>query len=130
MDAAKQLAITACGRCGQPEDAHKFSSATDADDLAVFAALGGPCTRYVVSDAAVITQKWLAITDNRTPGRRPDGSIGKRLPLHSACGHRHQRGSCPYQPGQSAPGPETARRGAAKARELLGLAPRDEAEAS
>jgi hypothetical protein len=119
MDPAKQQAISACGRCGQPEDAHKFRTGTEAEGLAIFAALGGPCAEFVVSDAAVIYAKYLAIVDNRAPGRRPDGSIGKRLPLHKACGHRHQ-GPCVLQPG-AAPTPETARRGAAKAREALGL---------
>lgn len=119
MDPAKQLAITACGRCGQPEDARKFGTGTDPEDLGILAALGGPCTQFVASDAAVILSKYLAITDNRAPGRRPAGSLGKRLPPHKACGHRHQPGSCPF--GEYGPGPDTARRGAAKAREALGL---------
>jgi hypothetical protein len=67
----------------------------------------------------VIYAKYLAIVDNRAPARRPDGSIGKRPPLHKACGHRHQ-GPCVLQPG-SPPGADTARQGAAKAREALGI---------
>lgn len=117
MDPAKQLAITACGRCGQPEDAHK-GRADDAEALQVMAAQGGPCTQFVASDASVILARYLAITDNREPKRGP-GKVGKRLPLHRECGHRHHPGSCPF--GASAPGPDTARRGAAKAREALGL---------
>ena len=120
MDPAKAQAITACGRCGQPEDAHKHKTGTDDGDLAVFAALGGPCTQFVASDAAVIYSKYLAITDNREPGRRPDGSLGKRLPLHRACGHRHQPGTCALHPG-APPAAGTAERGAARAREALGL---------
>lgn len=114
MDLAKRQAITSCGRCGQPEDAHKYGTGTDQEAILVLAALGGPCTRFVASDAAVIYLKHLAITDNRAPGRRPDGSIGKRLPLHAACGHRHAPGACVLQPGTAAPGPDTARRGAAR----------------
>jgi hypothetical protein len=123
MDTAKAQAITACGRpgCGYPEDAHKFRSDTEPDGIAVLAALGGPCAAFVVSDAAVIYLKHLAITDNRAPRRRPDGSIGKRLPLHDACGHRHVPGACALHPGNTIPGPDTARRGAAKARVALGL---------
>lgn len=118
MDPARQSAITACGRCGQPEEAHQ-GRASDADALSVLAALGGPCTHFVASDASVILARYLAITGNREPQRGP-GKVGKRLPLHRECGHRHQPGSCPFA--ASAPGPDTARRGAAKAREALGLA--------
>jgi hypothetical protein len=123
MDPAKQLAITSCGRCRQPEDVHKWKAGEDPEGLVTWAALGGPCTHFVVSDAAVIYLKYLAITDHRNPGRRPDGSIGKRLPLHEACGHRHVPGACVHQSGTSGPGKETAKQGAAKARELLGLPP-------
>ena len=131
MDPAKQLAIEACGNCGQPESAHQFRGGTDQADLALFAALGGPCPRYAVSDAAVITQKYLAITDNRAPARQPGtGRIGKPLPLHSACGHRHQPGSCPSRRGATTAAPEVARRGAAKAREALGLNRNESTEAS
>jgi hypothetical protein len=130
MDAAKRDAIAACGRCHQPEDAHKYRSGEDEESIAVIAALGGPCPAFVASDAAVITQKWLAITDHREPGRQPGtGRVGKRLPLHPACGHRHQPGSCPFESG-AAPGPDTARRGAAKAREALGFTRQDNEEAS
>jgi hypothetical protein len=78
--------------------------------------------------AAVIYQKHLAITDHRAPAYKP-GKVGKRLPLHQACGHRHSPGSCPFQDG-GAPGPDTARRGAARAREALNLTRQDDAEAT
>ena len=67
-----------------------------------------------------------------SPGRGQPGTgrIGKRLPLHSACGHRHQPGSCPYRPGATTADPERAKRGAAKAREALGLTREIDAEAS
>lgn len=95
MDAAKQQAITACGTCGQPEDAHKFDGGIARGDLALFAALGGPCTRFTVSDAAVIYQKHLAIAGSREPQRRP-GRVGKRGPLCGRCGNRgHQTKDCP-----------------------------------
>ena len=95
MDPAKQNAITKCGRCGQPEDAHKFSASTDEEDIAVLTALGGPCPQFVASDAAVIYQKHLAIADNRDPVRKP-GRIAKRSPLCSRCGHRgHRKETCP-----------------------------------
>lgn len=95
MDPAKQQAITACGTCGQPEDAHKFDGGISRDDLALFAALGGPCTRFVVSDAAVIYVKHLAIAGSREPQRRP-GRVGKRGPLCGRCGNRgHLKENCP-----------------------------------
>jgi hypothetical protein len=51
----------------------------------------------VVSDAAVIFQKYLAIANNRAPRRRADGSLGKRWPVHKRCGNRHPpgEGNCP-----------------------------------
>jgi hypothetical protein len=95
MDASKQNAIQACGRCGQPEDAHKHRTGTDAAELDLFAALGGPCPSFVASDASVIYAKHLAIADNRAPGRRR-GRIGKRPPLCQRCGHRgHRKENCP-----------------------------------
>lgn len=128
MDPAKQRAIEACGRCGQPEDAHKHKTGTDSGDLELFAALGGPCPQFVASDAAVIYAKHLAIADNREPQRQP-GRIAKRNPLCSRCGHRH-RGDCVIAPGP-ATRPDTASQGAAKAREALGLTRNDDnAEAS
>ena len=97
MDNQKLMAIAACGNCGQPEDAHKFSTGTEGDDLALFAALGGPCSRFAASDAAVIYQKHLAITDNREPRRQPGtGRIGKRAPICPRCTHRgHTKENCP-----------------------------------
>ena len=95
MDATKRQAITACGRCGQPEDVHKFDGGIARDDLALFAALGGPCTQFVVSDAAVIYQKHLAIAGNRAPRYQP-GRVGKRGPLCTRCLNRgHQTKDCP-----------------------------------
>lgn len=93
MDAAKQNAIQACGRCGQPEDAHKHKTGTSEEDLALFAAPGGPCASYVASDAAVIYQKYLAISGGPPSPRKPGGPIPKRIPLCARCGHRH-RGEC------------------------------------
>ena len=129
MDAAKRQAIEACGRpgCGQPEDAHKYRAGEDPEGLAVLAALGGPCTHFVASDAAVIYEKHLAIVDNREPQRLP-GQVGKRNPLCPRCSRRH-RGDCVIAPGP-APGPGTATRGAAKAREALGIDRRDDTEGS
>jgi hypothetical protein len=97
MDAAKKRAIEACGRCGQPEDAHKHKTGTETDELEIFAALGGPCAQFVASDAAVIYQKHLAIANNRAPGtRRSGGAIGKRPPLCQRCGNRgHVKENCP-----------------------------------
>ena len=129
MDEAKQRAIEACGTCGQAEDAHKYRTGTDEDAIGVLAALGGPCARFVASDAAVIVQKYLAITDNRAPRRKPGGPVPKRLPLHQVCGHRHQPGSCPFTSGTDSPSAETAKRGAARAREALGLTRDDTPEA-
>jgi hypothetical protein len=95
MDPAKQQAIEACGNCGQPEDAHKFDGSVDRGDLALFAALGGPCTRFTASDAAVIYLKHLAIADNREPRYQP-GRIGRRGPMCGRCAHRgHQTKDCP-----------------------------------
>ena len=128
MDEAKRKAIEACGRpgCGYPQDAHKNPVGTDDDALGVLAALGGPCTKFVASDAAVILQKYLAITNNRAPRYQP-GRIGKRLPLHQACGNRHPAGSCPLLAGP-APAEDTAARGAAKARERLGLTSKNDSK--
>jgi len=96
MDPAKQRAIEACGNCGQPERAHQFRTGTDAKTLDVLAALGGPCTQFVVSDAVVIYQKHLAIANNRAPERRTDGRLGKRAPLCERCGNRgHRKENCP-----------------------------------
>lgn len=127
MDQAKRQAIEACGRpgCGYPEDDHLHRGEADETQRRIWATLGGPCEQYVASDAAVIYQKYLAITDNRAPQRKP-GRIGKRLPLHRPCGHRHQPGSCPFQSG--APSPDTAAKGAAKARGVLGITPAPEEE--
>jgi len=94
MDAAKQQAINACGNCGQPEDAHKFKGSTARDDLALFAALGGPCTSLTASDASVIYARHLAAAA-RDPRRAP-GKVGKRGPLCRRCLRRgRQAKDCP-----------------------------------
>jgi hypothetical protein len=95
MDAAKQAAIEACGRCGQPERAHQHQAGTDTADIALFAALGGACPAFVASDAAVIYAKHLAIAGNRDPVRKP-GRVGKRGPLCRRCLNRgHTKENCP-----------------------------------
>ena len=126
MDAAKRAAIEACGRCGLPETAHQHKTGTGEAALDVFAALGGACTRFVASDAAVIYQRHLALADGE-PHRGP-GKVGKRHPLCTRCSRRHL-GDCVIAPG-GAPGPDAAARGAAKAREALGITRNDETEAS
>jgi len=94
MDAAKSQAINACGRCKQSEEAHKWRAGTDPGDLALFAALGGPCPSFVASDAAVIYQKHLALA-SQAPARKP-GHVGKRGPLCRRCGNRgHRKEDCP-----------------------------------
>jgi hypothetical protein len=96
MDTSRQNAITSCGRCGQPEDAHKHKTGTDPEDIETMSVLGGPCSAFVVSDAAVIYLKRLAITDNRAPRRRPGGPIPKRGQICGRCGHRgHPKEKCP-----------------------------------
>ena len=95
MDPAKQQAIEACGNCGQPESAHQFRAGTDQADLTLFAALGGPCPKFVASDAAVIYQKHLAIANNREPARQ-GRQIGKRGPICPRCLNRgHRKEDCP-----------------------------------
>ena len=94
MDAAKHQAISACGNCGQSEDAHKFRGSVGQDDLGLFAALGGPCTSFTASDASVIYARHLAIAA-RDPVRKP-GRVGKRAPLCRRCLKRgHQAKDCP-----------------------------------
>jgi hypothetical protein len=92
MDPAKQQAIQNCGRCGQPEEAHNHKTGTDEEAIGVLFALGGPCPGFVVSDAAVIYQRHLAVSGWREPQRAP-GRVGKRVPLCGRCGQRH-RGEC------------------------------------
>jgi hypothetical protein len=98
----REPAIGDCGRCGQAEDAHKHKTGTSEEDIAVIAALGGPCPRFIASRASVVYARHLA-------------------------GHRGERVVRPV-PG---PGRATYSRGAAKAREALGITPHDQdAEAS
>ena len=95
MDPAKQAAINACGNCGQPEDAHKHRTGTDNADLDLFAALGGACTHFVVSDAALAYQQHLALAA-RDPAPRYGGPRGKRRPLCQRCLRRgHRKEDCP-----------------------------------
>lgn len=94
MDAARAQAIAECGRCHQPEDAHKHRAGEDPESIAVLFALGGPCPAYVASDASLIYQKHLAIA-SRAPARTP-GRVGKRAPLCGRCANRgHQTKDCP-----------------------------------
>jgi hypothetical protein len=94
MDAARQQAISACGNCGQPEDAHKFRGGVGRDDLTLFAALGGPCTSFTASDASVIYARHLALAAG-DPARKP-GKVGKRGRLCTRCLKRgHQAKDCP-----------------------------------
>ena len=96
MDAVKLQAITSCGRCGQPEDAHKFPLDIPPETVAAFAALGGPCTRFVVSDAAVIYQQHIGLAA-MAPRVRRDGRIGKRSALCGRCGQPgHRKETCPF----------------------------------
>ena len=97
MDAAKRLAIEACGRCGQPERAHQYKRGEDEEAIAVLLALGGPCPAYVASDASLRYQQHLAITGNRAPARKPGAPIGKRPVLCTRCGNRgHPKETCPF----------------------------------
>jgi hypothetical protein len=91
MDAAKQAAISTCGRCGHDERSHQHATGTDQESILVLAALGGPCQQFVISDAALTYQRHLAMAA-RTPKRG-----GKRGQLCGRCGNRgHARESCPF----------------------------------
>jgi ribosomal protein S27AE len=95
MDAAKRLAIGACGRCGQPEAAHWHPAGDDPEALAVLAALGGACQHFTASDASLRYQQHLAIASHRAPTRRL-GALGKRPQLCGRCGYRgHSKENCP-----------------------------------
>jgi hypothetical protein len=96
IDTIKRAAIETCGTCGHPERAHQHQTGTDEEAILVMAALGGPCPRFTVSDAAVTYQKHLAITNNRAPKRQNGGQIGKRKALCKRCGNRgHGAENCP-----------------------------------
>ena len=91
MRAAKQAAIGECGRCGHDERSHQHSTGTDPDDIAVLAALGGPCSAFVVSDAALAYQRHLALA-----GSDPKRRGGRRGVVCRRCGNRgHSREACP-----------------------------------
>jgi len=91
VDETKLRAIHACGTCHQPEDAHKYRSGESEDAMGVLAALGGPCTHFTVSDAALTYQRHLAIAA-RAPQPR-----GRRAQLCPLCGYRgHGRAACPF----------------------------------
>ena len=110
MDEKTRREIFACGTCGQQEDAHKTATGTDPDDLALFESLGGPCTRYVLSDRALQYQTYLSISQ-RDPAPRYGGPRPKRTPLCDRCGLRH-RGrpeDCVISPGRPGGPPESIR---------------------
>lgn len=90
--AARRAAVSECGRCHQPETAHWYSAGTAAEDQAVIAALGGACTQFAVSDAALAYQQYLGIAGG-APVRIPGRPRAKRTPLCRRCGYRH-RGEC------------------------------------
>lgn len=91
MDEAKLRAIEACGRCGFDERAHQYALGTDDEAMAVIMALGGACTKFVISDAALAYQKHLALA-GRTP--KPGGRRGQ---LCGRCGNRgHPKELCPF----------------------------------
>jgi hypothetical protein len=121
MDDKTRAAMDRCGRagCGYPEDAHKYRAGESEDAIGVLAALGGPCRSYQAPDAAVVYQRYLAITDHREPRWQP-GKVGKRYPVHDLCGHRHTPGNCMF-PDPPADPQGTLRRGVAAARRALGL---------
>ena len=86
MDFAKQQALTACGTCGHQERDHQ-GSAEDTEALDVLAALGGACTHYTLSAAALAYQKHLAIANS---------GKGKPGPPCTRCGNRgHKKENCP-----------------------------------
>jgi hypothetical protein len=90
MDASKQQAIGACGRCGHDERSHQHATGTDEEAILVLAALGGPCPKFVISDAALAYQRHLALA-SRAP--RPGG---RRGPICQRCGNRgHPKELCP-----------------------------------
>jgi hypothetical protein len=117
VDDEKRAEMDRCGRCGQPEDAHKYRAGEDDESIRVLFALGGPCLSFAAPDAAVVYQRYLAITDHREP-QWQSGKVGKRWPVHPPCGHRHRPGHCPL-PDRPADPQETTQRGAARARQML-----------
>lgn len=90
MDAAKQAAISACGRCGYDERSHQHVSGTDEEAVAVLMALGGPCMQFTASAAALAYQRHLAMA-----ARAPKPG-GRRGPICGRCGNRgHVKELCP-----------------------------------
>jgi hypothetical protein len=91
MDAAKRQAIESCGRCGQSERAHQNAAGTDPADVALFAALGGACPQFTISDAALAYQRHLALA-----ARPPRQRGGRRGQLCRRCANRgHSAENCP-----------------------------------
>lgn len=91
MDYAKQQALSACGNCGRQEWEHQ-GTAEDADALLVLAALGGACSHFIVSQAALDYARHLAIANSTPPkdGRKPAGRCQR-------CGNRgHAKKDCPF----------------------------------
>lgn len=93
MDTARQLAITSCGRCGQPEESHPAKTGTDEELRAVAV---GACAKFVASDASVIYQQHIGLAA-MAPRVRRDGQVGKRSPLCDRCGQcGHRKEACPF----------------------------------
>ena len=81
MDLSEQLAIGECGNCHRPEREHQDG---DSEMLAIWSALGGCCTHFVVSRAAVEKVK----RQVRAP---------KMAPVCSRCGAKgHEARHCPW----------------------------------
>lgn len=86
MDLAKQQALSACGTCGHQEWEHQGTSG-EGEALDVLAALGGACTHFTLSPAALAYQKHLAIANS---------GKGKPGPPCGRCGNRgHAKKDCP-----------------------------------
>lgn len=98
MDEKTRREIFACGTCGQTEEAHKNPVGTDPSELALFAAMGGACPKFTVSDRALQYQAHLALA-GRDPQPRYGGPRPKRLPLCGRCGYRHPGKDCVLSPG-------------------------------
>jgi hypothetical protein len=81
VDLSEQLAIQECGRCHRSEREHQGG---DPETLAVLEALGGACTHFAVSQAALAKVKRQA----RAP---------RVAPICSRCGAKgHEKPNCPW----------------------------------